>query len=399
VFLMTRVNPILAAGYDWVPDVIAWVGAITALVAATIAVAQNDIKKVLAYSTVSQLGYMFLAVGVGAYVAAMFHMVTHAFFKANLFLGSGSVIHGMGDEQDMRRMGALRKVMPITAATFIVGWLAIAGVPPFAGFWSKDDILLAAYDVKPVLWGIGLVTALLTAFYMSRQVFLVFFGEARWNDDPDAAPVESEASADDETVSAAVATADDHGSDAHGAHDGIHPHESPWLMTTPLVVLAVASFLGGAVNLPLFGNDSTFLERWLEPVVGANEVHVDVSTGTKVALAVAAVAIGLVGIGIASLVYLRRRLKPVEPTVLAHGWYYDETITRFVGGPGRAAFEGVAWFDRNVIDGAVNGIASGVRGLGRVVRVAQSGFVRGYALGMTAGVVIVLGYFLTRLTF
>ena len=144
VYLMTRVNPILAQGYDWVPDVIAWVGVLTALVAATIAIAQNDIKKVLAYSTVSQLGYMFLAVGVGAYVAAIFHMITHAFFKALLFLGSGSVIHGMHDEQDMRRMGGLRKFMPITAVTFIVGWLAIAGVPPFSGFWSKDEILLYA---------------------------------------------------------------------------------------------------------------------------------------------------------------------------------------------------------------------------------------------------------------
>ena len=149
VYLMIRVNPMLAQAYDWAPDVIAWVGAITALFAATIAVAQNDIKKVLAYSTVSQLGYMFLAVGTGAYVAAIFHMVTHAFFKALLFLGSGSVIHGMHDEQDMRRMGGLRKFMPVTAATFIVGWLAIAGVPPFAGFWSKDEILLYACDARP----------------------------------------------------------------------------------------------------------------------------------------------------------------------------------------------------------------------------------------------------------
>ena len=212
VYLMTRVNPILAAGYEWAPDVIAWVGVITALVAATIAVAQNDIKKVLAYSTISQLGYMFLAVGVGAYVAAIFHMITHAFFKALLFLGAGSVIHGMHDEQDMRRMGGLRKFMPITAATFIVGWLAIAGVPPFSGFFSKDEILLFAWGSgggpAKVLWAIGLVTALLTAFYMSRQVFMVFFGEPRWKDDhalvtagadglpagtTDEAPVEGEA--------------------------------------------------------------------------------------------------------------------------------------------------------------------------------------------------------------
>ncbi len=179
VFLMIRMNPMLAAAAE-ASTIVAWVGAITALFAATIAVAQNDIKKVLAYSTVSQLGYMFLAVGSGAYVAAIFHMVTHAFFKALLFLGSGSVIHGMHDEQDMRKMGALRKFMPVTAATFIVGWLAIAGVPPFAGFWSKDEILLFTLVDSPALYVIGLVTAVLTAFYMTRQVIMVFFGEAKW---------------------------------------------------------------------------------------------------------------------------------------------------------------------------------------------------------------------------
>ena len=206
VYLMTRVNPILAQGYDWAPDVIAWVGVITALFAATIAVAQNDIKKILAYSTVSQLGYMFLAVGVGAYVAAIFHMVTHAFFKALLFLGSGSVIHGMHDEQDIRRMGGLRKYMPITAATFIVGWLAIAGVPPLSGFWSKDEILLFAYDANPALWAVGLVTALLTAYYMSRQVFLVFFGEERVRERQ---PRPEQADHADHAEPARVAVADD----------------------------------------------------------------------------------------------------------------------------------------------------------------------------------------------
>src|SRR5207248_315171 len=179
VFLMARINPILFRGPDTL-TVIAAIGAATAFYAATIACAQNDIKKVLAYSTISQLGYMFLAVGSGAYVAAIFHMITHAFFKALLFLGAGSVIHGVHDEQDMRFMGALRKLMPITCGTFIVGWLAIAGVPPFAGFWSKDEILLAAWGDNKALWAIGLVTALLTAYYMSRQVFMVFFGEPRW---------------------------------------------------------------------------------------------------------------------------------------------------------------------------------------------------------------------------
>jgi NADH-quinone oxidoreductase subunit L len=181
VFLMVRMNPMLTAAADWAPTLIAWVGAITALFAATIALAQNDIKKVLAYSTVSQLGYMFLAVGSGAYVAAIFHMITHAFFKALMFLGSGSVIHGMHEEQDMRKMGALRKFMPVTASTFIIGWLAIAGVPPFAGFWSKDEILLFTLAERGVvLYVIGLITAVLTAFYMTRQVLMVFFGDAKW---------------------------------------------------------------------------------------------------------------------------------------------------------------------------------------------------------------------------
>jgi NADH-quinone oxidoreductase subunit L len=362
VYLMTRVNPILAQGYDWAPDVIAWVGVITALFAATIAVAQNDIKKILAYSTVSQLGYMFLAVGVGAYVAAIFHMVTHAFFKALLFLGSGSVIHGMHEEQDVQRMGGLRKYMPITAATFIVGWLAIAGVPPFSGFWSKDEILLFAYDANPALWAIGLATALLTAFYMSRQVFLVFFGEERFEREGDHA---------------------------------VHPHESPWLMTVPLVVLAGLAIVGGLLQLP-FTEDVKFLEEWLHPVIGENEAVIDVATGTKVGLAAIAVITGLVGIFLAARVYLQRRTEPVEPEVLAEGWYYDRSITAFMGGPGRQGFEAVATFDAEVVDGAVNGVATVVRGSGKGLRVLQTGFVRSYALGVAVGVVGLLVYFLTR---
>jgi len=415
VFMMTRVNPILAAGYDWVPDVIAWVGVITAFVAATIAVAQNDIKKVLAYSTVSQLGYMFLAVGVGAYVAAIFHMIAHAFFKALLFLGAGSVIHGMNDEQDMRRMGGLRKYMPLTAATFIVGWLAIAGVPPFAGFWSKDDILLFAWgsggaDAK-VLWAIGLVTALLTGFYMSRQVFMVFFGEPRW---ADAGTVEgSEAQpallgTGAGGVAAEATTPGDAGESTaepgtvpapHGrAGEHTEPHESPWLMTVPLVALAVLSIAGGLINLP-FNDDVNFLEHFLEPVLGVNEASIAVSTDAKVALAIIAVGAGLVGIAVAAVVYLRHRVRAVEPAVLAHAWYYDEAVTAFMGGPGRKAFDGIAWFDAHVIDGAVNGVARVVRTVGGRLRSVQSGFVRSYALGVSIGVVVVLGYFLTRVTF
>ena len=191
VYLLTRVNGLVyevSVQAFWATNLIAWVGVGTALFAATIAIAQTDIKRVLAYSTVSQLGYMILAIGTGSFVAAIFHMITHAFFKALLFLGSGSVIHGMADEQDMRRFGALKKFMPITAGTFIIGWLAIAGVPPFAGFWSKDEILLGAWDLGGIngraLWAVGLITAVLTAFYMSRQVFMTFYGDYRF-DKPD----------------------------------------------------------------------------------------------------------------------------------------------------------------------------------------------------------------------
>jgi NADH-quinone oxidoreductase subunit L len=389
VFLMTRVNPILGAGYDWVPDVIAWVGVITAFVAATIAVAQKDIKKVLAYSTVSQLGYMFLAVGVGAYVAAIFHMIAHAFFKALLFLGAGSVIHGMDGEQDMRRMGGLRTFMPLTAATFMVGWLAIAGVPPFAGFWSKDDILLFAWGSGAAggkaLWAIGLVTALLTGYYMSRQVFMVFFGEPRWRAEPAPRPASVGAAANELDVE----------SDEH-AHGG--PHESPWIMTAPLVVLSVLTIVGGVINLP-FNEDVDFLEDFLHPVLGVNEAEIAVSTGAKAALAVIAVGAGLVGLAAAAAVYLRRRGRAGEPEVLARAWYYDEKVTAFVGGPGRKSFEAIAWFDAHVIDGAVNGVAAVVRNVGGRLRPVQSGFVRSYALGVTIGVVVVLGYFITRVSF
>ncbi|MGZ7087233.1 MAG: NADH-quinone oxidoreductase subunit L, partial [Ilumatobacteraceae bacterium] len=269
VFLMCRISPVLDAAASYAPTLIAIVGAVTALFAATIAVAQNDIKRVLAYSTISQLGYMFLAVGSGAYTAAIFHMVTHAFFKALLFLGSGAVIHGMNHEQDMRRMGALRKAMPITAATFIVGWLAIAGVPPFAGFWSKDDILLAAYDKSPVLWAVGLITALLTAYYMTRQVIMVFYGEARWHDRHE----------------------------EQGAHGDFEPHESPAIMLLPLVVLAGLSIVGGAINLP-FSHTTERLATWLEPVVGVHD-----SNTAKIPLAVVAAAIALIGIAASVMVY------------------------------------------------------------------------------------------------
>ncbi len=207
--------------------VVATVGAATALWAATIAMAQKDIKRVLAYSTISQLGYMFLAVGAAGHVAGVFHLMTHAFFKALLFLGAGSVIHGLGDEQNMEKMGGLRKAMPITAVTMLVGTVAISGIPPLAGFWSKDEILGVAFARGGwfwILWIMGLVTALLTAFYMTRQFVLVFLGEPRWS-------------------------------------EGVHPHESPRTMTLPLVALAGLSIVGGFLNTPF----RTTLEHFLEP--------------------------------------------------------------------------------------------------------------------------------------
>ena len=369
VFLMTRMSPVLHASYEWVPTVIAVVGAATALYAATVAVAQNDIKKVLAYSTVSQLGYMFLAVGSGAYVAAIFHMVTHAFFKALLFLGSGSVIHGMHHEQDMRRMGALRKVMPVTAFTFIIGWLAIAGVPPFAGFWSKDEILLYVYANNRGLYVVGLITALLTAFYMTRQVIMVFYGKAKWNDH----------------------------SAEHGSHGDLTPHESSWVMLTPLVVLSGLSVVGGAMQLP-FGKNFNFLERWLAPVVEESEAHIGETWAyqNKYLLLAVAIVVAVVGIAASIAVYAKSWIKPIEPKVLEQAWYYDNAASRLIAGPGARTFNLIAWIDANIVDGIVNGVGKLIRNVATSLRRVQSGFVRAYALLISFGAVVILAWFFLR---
>ena len=369
VFLMTRMNPVIAEAYHWAPTIIAVVGAETALFAATVDVAQNDIKKVLAYSTVSQLGYMFLAVGSGAYVAAIFHMITHAFFKALLFLGSGSVIHGMHHEQDMRKMGALRVLMPVTGFTFIIGWLAIAGVPPFAGFWSKDEILLYVFANNRALYVVGLVTALLTAFYMTRQVIMVFFGEAKWKDQ----------------------------SEEHGAHGDFVPHESPKIMLLPLVVLAMLSVGGGLLQLP-FTKDLHFLEKWLEPIVEHGEAHIDGSWAydNKYILMLVAIAVALCGIALAVGVYGKKKLPAIEPQILANAWNYDRGVSAFMGGPGRQSFEAVAWADAHVIDGAVLGTGSVVRKSSGLIRKIQSGYVRVYAAAIVVGVLAMLAWFMWR---
>jgi NADH-quinone oxidoreductase subunit L len=363
VYLMVRINPILDVSWDWVGPLIAWIGVITALVAATIACAQNDIKKVLAYSTISQLGFMFLAVGSGAYAAAVFHVITHAFFKGLLFLGAGSVIHGMSDEQDMRKMGGLRKEMPVTAITFAVGALAIAGVPPLAGFWSKDEILAFGGDEAFALVVVGLVAALMTAYYMSRQYFLVFEGEARFD------------------------------------QAEVHPHESPWTMTGPLVVLAVLAVFGGFLNLP-FSEDLKVLEHWLHPSIPF-EAELTLTTAMKWLLALVSALVAVIGAVVGYLIYDRKRVpaERMEPEVMRQGWYIDQAYAWFVSYPGKAFFQLCALFDKKVIDGAVNAVGRGARDLGGALRVTQGGLVRGYAMGVSVGAALLTAWILTRATF
>jgi NADH-quinone oxidoreductase subunit L len=367
------------------------VGISTALVAALAAVAQNDIKKVLAYSTVSQLGYMFLAIGTGVFTAAIFHMITHAFFKALLFLGSGSVIHSMDHEQDMRRYGQLRKYLPITSATFIVGWLAISGVPPFAGFWSKDEILAGAWAFDNgghVLWVLGLAVALLTAFYMTRLVIMTFFGgEERWR-----TPATDSAASDP----GAVLDPDDADHHHHLSPDHT-PHESPWTMTVPLMVLAALALVGGILNLP-FGDRFHVLESWLEPTLAHG--HEGLPGWGLAVLALLAIAAAVAGIVVAYRFYQQQRGDPakVEQPAFAHAFYIDESYAKVVAGPGEAAFQGVADFDAEVVDGAVDGVGSVVQELGRGLRPLQSGVVRSYALFLAGGTVALLVFVVLRMS-
>jgi len=402
VYLLVRVNPILTASASWIPWMIAIVGCATAFLAATIALAQQDIKKVLAYSTVSQLGYMFLAVGVGGYSAAIFHMITHAFFKALLFLGAGSVIHGMHDEQDMRRMGALRKIMPVTAITFIVGWLAIAGVPPFSGFWSKDDILAYALHKSLILYIFGLITALLTAFYMSRLVFRIFYGDARWGESAEAELANLNAHTATDAVDADATAHGDAHDDAHAeSGDGaVHPHESKWPMLVPLIVLAFFAAIAGVLNLP-FTEHLEFLNRWLEPVIGENQAHLSLGGVQLTIELLLSTTIAIVGIIAAYLVYLKHKVDPrrIELPFFANGWYIDQSITKFMGGVGRKGFELIAMFDKVVIDGAVNGVGRATRGGASRLRSIENGYVRWYALMIGVGAVLLVAFAMTQVSF
>src|SRR6202050_4755018 len=344
--------------YDLTPvtqSVVAVIGLVTALLAASIALKQNDIKKVLAYSTVSQLGYMFLGLGVGAYTGAVFHVMTHAFFKALLFLGAGSVIHAMGGEQDMRKMGGLGKWLPVTKWTMLIGCIAIAGIPPFAGFFSKDEILSAAYGKSPVYYVIGVFTALLTAFYMFRLYATTFMGGFRGTSEQE--------------------------------H---HLHESPAAMTIPLIVLAVLSVFGGFLGVPeAIKPDAHWLGQFLEPVVGS--APREVSGGTEWGLMGVSVVIALVGT-LWAVSRFSKRPELGEPTgfgkVLANKWYVDEFYNAVIVKPIDLLAQFLVFFDKNIIDGIVNGVGSLVQYGSRQLRLLQSGLVGGYVLLMVLGVLL-----------
>ena len=382
VYLIGR-NAVLFAHAPEVLSIVAIVGTVTALWAGAIGMVQNDIKRVLAYSTVSQLGYMFMAMGVGAYAAGIFHLFTHAFFKALLFLGSGAVIHALAGEQDLRHMGGLKKELPVTYWTFLIGALAIAGVPGLAGFFSKDEILYRTFAGGHVfLWVVGAITSLMTAFYMFRLVFLAFHGTRRH--------------------------APDAHHDAHG-HHGAHLHDAPMPMAIPLIVLAVGSVLAGYLNVPAALHGSAFLEHFLEPSlhvpvmegVPTHAEHAD--HGVELMLMLVSSAIAVAGILIARMLYLQR---PDLPGTLAarfpgvynflvHKGYVDELYDAAFVQPIRALSETVLWkADARLIDGAVNGAGRVVAETGSALRHVQTGSMRAYAVSVLFGAVLILGYYL-----
>jgi NADH-quinone oxidoreductase subunit L len=399
VFLVARAHPFFEASGGSALTVVSIIGAATALLAATVALIQVDIKRVLAYSTISQLGFMFLALGVGAYAAAIFLVVAHAFYKAALFLGAGSVIHATDDNQDMRTMGGLRKYLPFTALGFIIAWLAIAGVPPFAGFWAKDEVLSRAYFAGDYgVWIVGTAAALLTAFYMTRAVWLVFYGNERFEAVEAAEEAEEHGfSLESPTVPAYVPP-----KPARLTH---LPHESPVTMTFPLVALAVLAAVGGVLSLPF--RSVEFLTQWLEPVF-ADAPKVDVTSFVAGStLEGISVVFGLVGLYIAYRIYRQGIPSPegdplperlgVAGRLFQHAYYFDEIIANLVRGP---VTRGAEWlnrgFDLGIIDGAVNGVATLVRDAGGRLRRVQTGLVRNYALGVVLGAVALLVFLAVR---
>ncbi|HEX9505542.1 MAG TPA: NADH-quinone oxidoreductase subunit L [Acidimicrobiia bacterium] len=394
VFLVARAHQFFEVSGDAM-TVVAWIGGATAFLAGTVALVQPDIKRVLAYSTISQLGYMFLALGVGAYSAAIFLVITHAFFKATLFLGAGTVIHGNGDNQDMRIMGGFRKYMPYTATAFVIAWLAIAGVPPFSGFFAKDGVLEKAFEHSDYgLWVVGLAAAVLTGAYMTRQVYLTFMGNERWQP---AADAETAA-----VVEPATPTVD---SGEPPRTPTLHhpPHEGSGLMVGPVLMLAGLAVVGGLLDVPLKGVE--FLDEWLAPVFADSGHIASPSFLGGLGLSGLAFLMGLIGIGIAYAYYHRGLVATdqdpfdqhlgVAGRVFGHAYYYDEGISRAVDGPIRA---GAAWIaqviDTRVIDGAVNGVAKLVRYTGDGFGRLQTGLVRNYVLAVVLGTAALLVYLL-----
>ena len=423
VYMIGR-NAVLFSLAPTTLGVIAVVGAATAFFAGTIGLVQNDIKRVLAYSTVSQLGYMFLAMGVGAYSAGIFHLYTHAFFKACLFLGSGAVIHALHGEQDIRHMGGLKDKLPITFWTFVIASVAIAGVPGLAGFFSKDEILYKTFSSgHTLLWVVGVLTSLMTATYMFRLVFLTFFGERRH------APAAAHAG---HGHAAHGHDAHGHGHDAHGHAD--HLHDAPKPMAFALIVLMVGSIFAGYIGLPHALGGSNRLEKWLEPSLTAphmvaaageaatmepattpeaaapaehGESHdAEGDAGTELALMGLSSVVALSGIGLAWFFFLAdpTRSERVAQsfsglrTLLLNKYYVDEAYDAVVVQPLKTTSDTVLWkvVDAGAIDGAVNGVAESVGGLSQMLRRIQTGSVRAYAASLLFGAVLVFGYFLWR---
>jgi NADH-quinone oxidoreductase subunit L len=393
VYMVARVSPIYLMGPGAL-EVVAIIGIATALVAAIIAVQQDDIKMVLAYSTVSQLGYMFVGVGVGAFGIGIFHLVTHGFFKALLFLAAGSVMHAVANRTDMWQMGGLRKAMPITFATSVVAVLAISGVPPFAGFFSKDQILHAAFEGGyTVIWFLGLVTAGITAFYMGRWLVVPFLGEPRWASGRDAPGSDLP----EETRPEAGHTEPGHAEPGHG--EEIDPHEAPPTMTIPLVALAVLSVVGGWINWVHPGP----FERWLEPAAGYAVADAAAFHLPDAVLIGLAVVVALAGLGLAWLVYgdgprtdpLPARLGAAA-TAMREKFWVDEVYSEVFFRGGGALSHFLVWFDVTVIDGAVDGVGRTTRAAARGLRRLQPGLVRLYVAGMILGTVVIVAAFLVQ---
>lgn len=420
VFLIARMYPIFE-GVPAAMNVIAYTGAFTAFLGATIAITQNDIKKGLAYSTISQLGYMVMAMGIGSYSAGLFHLMTHAYFKAMLFLGSGSVIHGMeavvGHDpslaQDMRMMGGLRKYMPITAITFLIGCLAISGIPPFAGFWSKDEILGNAFAANPVLWAVGYLTAGITAFYMFRMYFSTFEGKFRGNETEirhqlksadgmavaagfkEPVPAFGPGAMDTRELAATHAGHDPH---AHSEY----PHESPWTMVLPLMLLAVPSMLVGLVGTPYANYFEEFIFPPSETLAEVAQKAAEFNQTEFFVMAGSSVGISLIGITLASLMYLQGKINPekiaakIKPLyeLSLNKWYFDDIYDlAFVKGLRRLARQ-VMEVDFRVVDGAVNltGFFTLISGEG--LKYLENGRAQFYALivfGAVLGLVILFG--------